>query len=252
MDTYIEFFTGMLGGFKTYSAVKRSLPHLAQGGHVYTNVEFNPPAIDDYLRKYMGVEAHTADQIHYLTTEQIREFPRHIRCGDDNVPVMVIADEAHLLWGNMDWAAVGREVLQFITLTRKFRVHVILISQHPDNVAKQFRRLVQFYWTFRDIRKLRIIKLDLPLSFLPLYQAVCVDAYSKMPIRKDLVKIDKRIFPLYSTRQIVLPMSLAVQPASVIRVLSWEERHPWAAHEVCGIPRIDYILAGITMALLAV
>jgi len=248
-DTYIEAFTGMLGGGKTYNAVIRLLPHLAKGGHVYSNVVLYPAEINKYLLRPFGVIVDTAPQIHYLTTDEMREFPRHIARGTGDLPVMLICDEAHLLWGNLEWASVGKDILQFITLTRKFSVHVIIITQHIDNVAKQFRRLVQFFWTFRDIRKLRIPILHINLKWLPLLQVICVDSYSKEALRNELITLDKEIFPLYETRQIVVPMSLAEQQPGHVRSASWAERFPRLDRRHWGLRNIEW--AAVALALVA-
>lgn len=238
-DTYIEFFTGSLGGGKTYNAVIRILNHLATGGHVFTNVELRKEGCEVYLRSVYGVEVNLDEQIHYLDHEQMQHFPRFIAKGNE-IPVLVVADEAHLLWGNLEWATVGKEVLTFLTLARKCRVHLLLITQHPDNVAKQFRRLVQFFWSFRDIRKLRIPLLRLSLSFLPLLHAVCIDAYSKQPVRKDTITLDKRIFDCYNTAQLVMPLELSIQAAGKVKKLSWDERWPVLSRRILGLRRAEW------------
>ncbi|MBN1404359.1 MAG: hypothetical protein JW942_07855 [Opitutales bacterium] len=236
-DTYIEFFTGMLGGGKTYNAVIRALAHMALGGHVYTNVTLKPEACRDYLRRFYGVDVDCAQCIHELTHDQMQTFPDHIKTGGE-VPVLLICDEAHLLWSALDWSKVGRKVMDFLTLTRKMHVHIILITQHPDNVAKQFRRMVQFFWTFRDWRKLRIPVLHLSLGWLPIIQCVCVDPYSHQKIRNESIMLDPSIFPCYETRQLVLPMSLEEQQPNHVRKVSWDERWPRLSRRVWGGLRV--------------
>jgi hypothetical protein len=238
-DTYIEFFTGSLGGGKTYNATIRMLNHLATGGHVYTNVELKKDGIELYLRTVYGVQVELDEQIHFLTHEQMQHFPRFIAKGSE-IPVLVVADEAHLLWNNLEWASVGKEVLTFITLARKCRVHIVLITQHPNNVAKQFRTLAQFFWSFRDIRKLRIPLLRLSLAFLPIIHAVCIDAYSKQPIRKDTIPLDQRIFACYNTAQLVLPLELSVQAAGKVKKLSWDECFPVLSRRFYGLRRVEW------------
>lgn len=246
-DTYIEFYTGMLGGFKTYSSVLRVVPHLAQGGHVYSNVEYFPEEIDKYIRRKFGVEVHTADQIHFLTSEQMREFPDYIASGTDTCPVLLVCDEAHLLWPNTEWAAVAKKIMQFITLTRKFSVHMILISQAPENVAKQFRRLVQFYWTFRDLRKMRLSALNMSFKWLPFYHASCFDVGSKTVQRSDINVIDPSIFRLYQTRQIVLPMAMKMQLPANVRRLTWDEMHPYISRKYQGARLVEWMLASLAI-----
>jgi len=248
-DTYIEFYTGMLGGFKTYSSVLRVVPHLARGGHLYSNVEYYPDEIDKYIRRKFAVEVHTANQIHFLTSDQMRCFPDHIAAGTDNCPVMLVCDEAHLLWPNTEWALVAKKIMQFITLTRKFSVHMILISQAPENVAKQFRRLVQFYWTFRDLRKMRLAQLNLSFKWLPFYHASCFDVGSKVIQRSDVNVIDPAIFKLYCTRQIVLPMAMKMQLPESVRRLTWDEMHPALARKWHDVRLAEWILAALSFAL---
>jgi hypothetical protein len=202
----IELFEGRLGGGKTYNAVVRMVAQLARGGTVCTNVQIIWPAIVEYVAKRWGVVLER-DQCIELQDEQIFLFHRYIPKGDKDLPVLVVVDEAHLHFNARDHAQTDRkfrETLTFLTQSRKVNVDVIFISQSILNMDRQFGRLVQYIWRFRDLSKWKIPGLGLSYPF---QQILCVqyDYDGRTMLNRAFQQKDTRIFSLYNTDAIVRP-----------------------------------------------
>jgi len=208
MDAIIEIFTGRLGGGKTYSAVQRLIKLFLRGGIVYTNIKLNHDAINSYFIKKHGLQLDLNRQAVFLSNDQIGEFYKYVTAGQDDVPTMVIIDEAQLFFNSRDWAKTGREVLTFLTQTRKVQVDIILITQHQDNIDKQFRRLVQFYWSFRDMQKFRLPLLGICWP-MPHILQVCIDGQDgKTMMSKHFHHKDKDIFSFYESKSLLVDLHL--------------------------------------------
>jgi len=197
----IEIFEGRLGGGKTYSAVVRIVDHVRRGGLVCTNVEIKWDAIKTYCADKWAVLVED-DQVIKLADEEIGEFFRHTPSGTVELPVLVVVDEAHLNFNARDWNKSSRELLSFLTQSRKVSTDIIFISQSADNIDKQFRRLVQYVWRFRDMKKFKIAGLGVgwPLDQILICQ---YDYDGKTMLHREFVGKDKRIFGLYNTNSLL-------------------------------------------------
>lgn len=207
-DAIIEIFTGRLGGGKTYSAVERVIQLFRQGGICYTNVQLNMDYIKPFIARKYGIEIDCGKQYVYLDNGKIGSFHNHVSAGSDEIPALVLIDEAHLFFNSRDWSKTSRDVLTFLTQTRKVRINVIMITQHQDNIDKQFRRLVQYYWTFRDMKKFRLPLLGI---YWPLNQIlqVCIDGQDGKTIMHKIFKHkDKDIFNCYESKSLLVDLHL--------------------------------------------
>jgi hypothetical protein len=200
----IELYEGRLGGGKTYTAAVRMVDHVRRGGIVCTNVELIWPAFKQFIQDQYGLEAED-DQFISLHDEQVGLFHRFTPSGTAELPVLVVIDEAHLTFNARDFAQTDklyRETLTFLTQSRKVNTDVIFIAQSVLNMDKQFMRLVQFIWRFRDLAKWKIPGLGIPY---PLKQILAVqfDYDGKTILQRTFVNKDKRIFGLYNTNSLI-------------------------------------------------
>lgn len=195
----IEIFQGRIGGGKTYSAMLRMASHLAKGGHVYTNIEFSPDGLLQLVRKSFGMIV-TLEQVHVLTEEQIPNFQRHISAGEMNLPVLVVIDEAQLWFNSRDWNKQSKEMLTFLTQSRKVSVDVIFITQAVSNIDKQFRVLCQYVWAFKDIQKW------FPWFPIPSILKLQFDQDMQFLLKWYFVRKTKLVFDSYNTRALLRPI----------------------------------------------
>jgi zona occludens toxin (predicted ATPase) len=196
----IELYEGRLGAGKTYHAVVRAVDHWKQGLVVCSNVEFRWENVKAYcLRKF---EVHLVDEQYIaLSDEQIGLFHQYTPSGTKAGVVLVIVDEAHLVFNSRDWANTHKnfkETLTFLTQSRKVATDVIFIAQSVANMDKQFMRLVQYIWRFRDLSKWRIPVLMIRYPFQTLL-AVQYDYDGKTILKKNFHPKDTDIFTLYNT-----------------------------------------------------
>lgn len=191
----IEIFQGRIGGGKSYFAVERTAKKLAEGGYVYSNIEFNLPGLARLIGKKYGV---------YHDPDALRELPEGVHGWWDMVewgvrecPVLVIIDEAQVFYNSRDWSKTqgqhGR-MLSFLTQSRKACVDVIFITQHGDNIDKQFRLLAHRFWSFRDMKQVALLSDFMSNYFL----AVCCD-YSGEKQFSQMVRKDRRVYGAYDT-----------------------------------------------------
>jgi len=197
----IEVFEGRLGGGKTYHAVKRMVKYLASGGVVCSNIALKMDAVAAYLRTCYSWEYQEGQYI-FLEDEKINQFYRHTPSGTPECPSLVVIDEAHIWLNARDWANVLREMLIFLTQSRKCFTDIIFISQSALNIDKQIMRLVQYVWRFRDLKKLKIAELGIgwPLNQFLVAQ---YDYDGKTLLDKKFELKDKQIYPLYNTHELL-------------------------------------------------
>jgi zona occludens toxin (predicted ATPase) len=202
----IECYEGRLGGGKTYSAVVRMVDHLRRGGFVCTNINVVPDAIARYIRRRYGVIMEH-DQLLHLEDDQIGLFHRFTPSGTAELPVLVVIDEAHLTFNARDFAKTDRlyrETLTFLTQSRKVATDVIFIAQSVLNMDKQFMRLVQYIWRFRDLARWKIPGLGISYPFKQIL-AVQFDYDGRTILQRSFVRKDPAVFALYHTDHIVKP-----------------------------------------------
>ena len=194
----LEIFEGRLGGGKTYSALLRIEEHLSRGGHVYTNVEVFAEKVVQRLES-KGWTGVATDQIHFIASEQIARFFEFVPVGGKDVPVLVVVDEAHI-W--LDQRAFNKreldELFFFLTQSRKQNTDVIFISQSKKNLDARIARLVQYVWTFRDMRKWRLPFFYVKWPFPHLVQT-CWDYDGKTILLKKWLVWDVGVYGLYNT-----------------------------------------------------
>jgi hypothetical protein len=200
----IELYEGRLGGGKSYSATVRMVDHIRRGGIVCTNVELIWPKVKTYIAQRFGLIAEDSQFIS-LADDEIGLFHRFTPSGTVELPVLVVIDEAHLTFNARDFAQTDklyRETLTFLTQSRKVNTDVIFIAQSVLNMDKQFMRLVQFIWRFRDLAKWKIPGLGIQY---PLKQILAVqfDYDGKTVLQRSFVRKDPRIFGLYNTNSLI-------------------------------------------------
>lgn len=65
--------------------------------------------------------------------------------------VLYVIDEAHLFYGARNWKDLGRPVIEYLSQHRKLGDTVLLISQHPQQIDKQLRLVVQDFTVLRNL-----------------------------------------------------------------------------------------------------
>lgn len=224
----IEGFEGRVGSGKSFAAVRRMVEHLSRGLTVATNITLNWDGVVEFARSEYGVEVNR-DQLvdlSHLDDEKLGEFYKWTPKGEPGAPVLVVIDEAHLIFNARDWAKTSRGLLAFLTQSRKHDTDIIFISQAMTNVDKQFRVLFQYIWRFRDLRKTTVpglgIRWDTMLQVITfgahsgeMLLACNYDYDGKTLNNREFVSMDKRIFACYNTRELHSSFSRSGQAKKV-------------------------------------
>jgi hypothetical protein len=183
---------------------------VARGGHVFTNVELSLDGFRDLVVKSFRVKPNLEKQLHFLTGDQIPLFHRAIAAGDMSLPVLVVIDEAHLWFNAREWAKTSKELLTFLTQSRKVSIDIIFITQAATNIDKQFRSLIQYLWAFKDLRKL--------LSWWPLPSIMCCrfDVDGQTLQGWNIIRKRQLVFDAYDTNALLKPIDFGGEKLSAV------------------------------------
>lgn len=198
----IEVFEGRLGGGKSYHAVKRAFDWLCEGGTVCTNISLNWSAVCDLAKRRRGLLLESS-ALHRLTNAELPNFHRRTPGGTPDCPVLVIIDEAQLVWNSRDYRKTDetqREMLSFLTQSRKACTDIIFITQDARNIDSQFLRLIQYVWRFRDMKRFKILGIPWPFNQ---FLSACFDYDGSTLLKKKLEAKDLAIFDLYDTNELL-------------------------------------------------
>lgn len=206
----IAIYEGKIGGGKTYLAVSRILAHLAAGGTVFTNVEMKPDGVAAYLAKHRGV-VFDRSALRILDESESWDFHKYLKSGVDGLNTLCVIDEAHLWFNARDHAvtaATKRELITFLSQSRKLRVDVIFIVQSAENLDAQFRRLAQEIWRMKDLQRFRVPVLGIRYPW-PHTLAFRLDNGNFQVMEKRLLKRSTDIFEAYNTNALLRPVDFA-------------------------------------------
>lgn len=245
----IAIYEGKIGGGKTYLAVCRILAHLAKGGTVFTNVELRLEGVAAWLRDRHGLEL-DPEAIRILNEEESWSFHRYLKAGSE-INTLCVIDEAHLWFNARDHAvtaATKRELITFLSQSRKLKVDVILIVQAAENLDAQFRRLAQEIWRMKDLQRFRVPLLGIGYPW-PHTVAFRLDNGNFQVMEKKLLRREQGIFDAYNTNALLRPVEFAgeVQGRRELKRVSQDKRsfgkllHVW--QRVCTWQPGDRLLA---------
>lgn len=196
----ITLVTGKIGSGKTLYTVGEIVKHVGRGGLVFSNIEIVHAELVKVVSKRFGVVP-LPEQVRKINLVEDQAWHKQILWGTPDLPVLVVLDEIHLFFNARDWAktqALHRDMLSFLSQSRKACVDVMFIAQVATTLEKQFR--VQCEWEFY-CRNLSDIQLPL-VGRLPFRRLLLVqrDQESDKPVNRFLRKYDTELFPVYDTR----------------------------------------------------
>lgn len=206
----IQVFEGRIGSGKSYNAVLQLAEHLACGLTACTNIHINWDGMKALCLSKWGVEIQDGQFISLVGVE-LAEFHKITPKGSPGAPVLVVLDEAQMEWNARDWNKTSREMLLFLTLSRHQDTDIVFISQSALNIDKQFMRLVQYIWRFRDLRSMKIPGLGLGWSQVlqvlsfgihsgEMILAVKFDYDGRTVYDREFLTLDKRVFGAYESK----------------------------------------------------
>jgi len=150
----LEFYCGGLGSGKTSFAFERGLERMLRGGTMVTNIAPIRPKIREWFAEEHGLEF---DDSRLVEIEDGTDPWKYARVGTDELPSMLVLDEAHVEHNARDWNKSSAAQMLFNTMARKLKVDVIYITQDINNVDKQFRRMAQVIWYCRNAKQRKLL-----------------------------------------------------------------------------------------------
>jgi len=80
--------------------------------------------------------------------------------------VFYVLDEVHIAFPARDWVNTGQQVLYYLSQHRKLGDDVLCVTQHLDNLDKQFRTMAQDFTWIRNLSKIKMGLFKMPGLFL--------------------------------------------------------------------------------------
>jgi len=182
----LVFYCGALGSGKTSWAFEEGLCHLLKGGTVAHNIDCDSkPEYKEKIRRWMaddhGLEF---DPSRLVALTDGTEVWKGAVTGSDDLPAMLIIDEAHVEHNARDWDKSSAAQLLFNTMARKLNIHIIYITQDINNVDKQFRRMAQRIEYCRNLGHHKLLGF-LPFPFSLFLRVPYVMAPGAKPMRQS-------------------------------------------------------------------
>lgn len=200
----IQLITGKIGGGKTVLAVEMMFDHLLKGGTVCTNIILIWPEVVKLGLRRRGVEIRKEQYIYVDLNEDDKPWHMKIVWGTRRTPVKVFLDEVHLFFNSRDWqktAQLHRDMLSFLSQSRKACVDVTFIAQVASTLERQFR--VQCEWEIY-VRNFKDIKIPI-FGTLPFTRMLVTrkDNETNYVAQRDVRSYPVQIFPLYDTLEML-------------------------------------------------
>lgn len=161
----VEFVTGKLGSGKSLYAIRRIQAHLKQGLRVATNLDLYPENLTRYDNTSAPIripDRPRLDDLDFLGTG--------CDAYDEKRFGLLVLDECSHFLNARTWNQKDRaELLNWFTMARKLRWHILFLVQDIDMMDKQVRNaLCQYLVVCRDMSSVKLFKVSLPKSHLVL------------------------------------------------------------------------------------
>lgn len=263
----VEIIEGSLGSGKSAVAHLNAILHIKSGGVVACNYGW----IDNWswrlagqdFRVWLGLRDRmelatelyqrcwrigTAESMYTLSEKMpglCREDVGKKREGKG----LLIIDEAHHYFNARNYQKNGSFV-EFFSNARKLGWRTIIVTHSSENIDKQIRSYVDFETRFRNLKKVKIPFLPLPMSPIPAFLAVRryagLGPGSGSKAGQDLYVLDKWSAALYDTNEVFRADSINQEArlhgdaprdpeATPVPVRAWDAvacRHPLSGWDV--------------------
>jgi hypothetical protein len=149
----IHFISGKPGGGKTLYSLKLILEELIHGSRlVVTNVSLKLPELNEFIQtRHPRAAVDLFSRVRILSEEECSEFWkfRH-REGTEDLGAFIVLDELHLFFNARKWMDTGEDCLHYLSQHRKLGDDVLCVTQHVENVDKQFRSVAQDFTVVKN------------------------------------------------------------------------------------------------------
>lgn len=211
-DTMIEVQQGTPGSGKSATAVARAIAQLKRGGVVAANFGLVDGWADEVARHTVMGRFSPAVRYEYASSFYQRFYrvgslaaikqidPRAQAVGKlaekpgkyTEGSGLLILDEAQLIFNSRNWRG-NMGWIEFFTQHRKIGWNVILIAHTIEMIDSQIRPLAEYESRFRNLQKVQLPLLGVPMSPVPLF--LVIRRYAGLGAGASVVA-DRDLFPL--------------------------------------------------------
>lgn len=207
----IEICQGTPGSGKSAAAVARAIMHLKKGGVVAANFSLvdgwaNEIARHNFVARFSNEKRYKiASSLHprfyrvnsLTAIQKINPRKEAVglhkdKGGYSEGAGLLILDEAQLIFNSRKWDK-NFDWIQFFTQHRKLGWHVVLIAHTIEMIDGQIRPLAEYASTFRNMQKLKIPIVGLPMSPIPMF--IVIRRYAGLGAGASVVA-DRELYPL--------------------------------------------------------
>ena len=238
----IEVCQGSPGSGKSAAAVARALLHLRKGGVVAANFslidgwsdivagkhifsmlskQFKYELSDSLYKRFYNVRSLSAIREIFPRSQSVGKYKDTGKYSEGNG--LLILDESQLVFNSRKWEK-NMDWIEFFTQHRKLGWNVILIAHSIEMIDSQIRPLAEYESRFRNMQKLKIPVLGLPMSPFPLF--LVVRRYAGLGAGASVIA-DRDIYPL--------PL-WAARLYDSLEVFSQEQWETKSTPSLCGNP----------------
>jgi hypothetical protein len=154
--------TGDLGGGKSAEAIRQGFEHACTGGTVFTQIKVYPEEWAVRMRQRGLV--FDPERLRPLSTTSVVGFEREIQKGSPGSVVMVILDEAQIDFTAAEKEKWEAELLVFLAMCRKLRIHCVFICHNMMELKIGIRRKITTETVCRNLKEEKIAGLGLPFD----------------------------------------------------------------------------------------
>ena len=207
----IEVMQGSPGSGKSASAVARAILHLRKGGVVAANFSLVDGWADVVSSKHVFSKLSRKFRYEYATS-LYRRFYRvnslsaihKIRPREESVGLyrdkggysegngLLILDECQLIFNSRKWEK-NFSWIEFATQHRKLGWNVLLIAHSIEMIDSQLRPLAEYESRFRNLQKLKLPFIGLPMSPIPAF--LVIRRYAGLGAGASVIA-DRDLYPL--------------------------------------------------------
>lgn len=132
--------TGRPGSGKTYCLTRNALKYLKKKYYVLSNYK---------------IESKEERLYFWKTIEQLKSMIRDDsiimkKAWEEEVPVIIIMDEAHVYFSSRKWKELPEDLLRLLAQHRKLGLHIEGSVQHVNRLDVVMRELIDFWYTYQN------------------------------------------------------------------------------------------------------
>lgn len=231
----IHFIQGKPGGGKSLFSLHQIIEELRTSSRfIVTNLDIKLPELNEYLVKEFGEDKHAhnpgdawTDRVRILSEEESRRFwlfegpsKQSERVDINEVHqgrasertsrpdfgfrsahgVLFVIDEVHIHFSAREWQKTSTDCIYYCSQHRKLGDDVLLVTQHPEQADKNFRRLAQDFTVLRNMENEQLAGFRIPNRFRrATYLGEKRPNDNQVAQEKGWFKLDKKVASCYHT-----------------------------------------------------